>query len=116
MTTETEVKKEEKVKPIWSAEEKENSKVIYGTEIVVENGSYEEVSITKAPTDCYIVKYLHEDKIRLDLTRGTKVTIFDMYWDKFKNSLKSIDYGNGTINPNLWGYQSPKQSKKKRKV
>ena len=42
MTTETEVKKEEKVKPIWSAEEKENSKVIYGTAIVVENGSYEE--------------------------------------------------------------------------
>ena len=115
MTTETEVKKEEKVKPIWSAEEKENSKVIYGTEIVVENGSYEEVSITKAPTDCYIVKYLHEDKVHFDLTRGTKVTIFDMYWDKFQAGLKSIDYGKGTVKPNLWGYQQAPPNKKKRK-
>ena len=28
--------------------------------------------------------------------------------------LKTIDFGNGTVKPNLWGYQAPK-SKKKRK-
>ena len=38
-----------------------------------------------------------------------------MYWDKFKNDLKTIDYGNGTIKPNLWGYQSTTTKKKKRK-
>ena len=49
------------------------------------------------------------------LTRGTKITLFDMYWDKFKNGLKAIDYGKGTIKPNLWGYQAPASKKKKRK-
>ena len=43
MTTETETKKEDKVKSIWTAEEKENSKTNYGCEIVVDNGSKEEV-------------------------------------------------------------------------
>ena len=51
----------------------------------------------------------------LDLTRGTKTNVFDMYWDKFKGGLKSITYGRGTVNPKLWGYQSPKPTKKKRK-
>ena len=111
----TEVKKEEKEKSIWSAEEKEGSRTNYGCEIVIENGSYQDVSTVKAPTDSYIVKYLHEDAVHFDLTRGTRVTVFDMYYDKFKGGLKSIDYGKGTIKPNLWGYQSPKSSKKKRK-
>ena len=61
------------------------------------------------------IKYFHEDKIHFDLTRGTRVTLFDMYWDKFKDGLKSIDYGKGTIKTNLWGYKSPQQQKKKRK-
>ena len=38
-----------------------------------------------------------------------------MYWDKFKGGLQSIAYGSGGIKPNLWGYQSPKPPKKKRK-
>ena len=112
-TTE-ELKKPEKKVPIWSKEEKEKLGPEYGCNIVVEDGSLEDVRTKKAPTDCYIVKYLYEDKIHFDLTRGTKVTLFDMYWDKFKGGLKSIDYGNGTIKPNLWGYQAP-PSKKKRK-
>jgi len=39
-----------------------------------------------------------------------------MYWDKFKDGIQSINYGSGTIKPNLWGYQSPKAPKKKRKA
>ena len=99
---------------IWSSSERQSSKEKYGCEIIIDSGSLEDVSIKKAPTDAYIIKYLHEDKVHFDLTRGTKVTIFDMYWDKFKSGLKSINYGNGSIKPNLWGY-SPPQSKKKRK-
>ena len=113
-TTE-ELKKPEKKVPIWSKEEKEKLGPEYGCNIVVEDGSLEDVRTKKAPTDCYIVKYLYEDKIHFDLTRGTKVTLFDMYWDKFKDGLKSIEYGNGTIKPNLWGYQSSKPKGKKRK-
>ena len=42
--------------------------------------------------------------------------LFDMYYDKFKQGLKTIDYGKGTISPKLWGYSSPQNNgKKKRK-
>ena len=115
MTTETQLKKPEKKVPIWSKEEKANLGPQYGCDIVVEDGSSEDVSTKNAPTDAYIIKYLYEDKIHFDLTRGTKITLFDMYWDKFKGDLKSIGYGNGTIKPNLWGYQAPKSKGKKRK-
>jgi len=48
------------------------------------------------------------------LTRGTKINIFDMYWDKFKEGLKTINYGKGTVKPNLWGYTAPKPNKKRK--
>ena len=112
MTTAT----EEKKVIIWTKEEKDNFKSKYGTEILVEDGSYEDVIITQAPTDAYIIKYVHDDQVRYDLTRGTKIKLFDMYWDKFKGGIKSIEYGKGSIKPNLWGYQSPKPPKKKRKA
>ena len=115
VTKEKELKKPEKKKVIWTKEEKDTLKEKYGSEIIVENGSLEDVNTKKAPTDAYIIQYLHEDKVRYDLTRGTKVTIFDMYWDKFKDGIKSIGYGKGTVKPNLWGYQSPATKKKKRK-
>jgi hypothetical protein len=112
-TTTTAPKTPEKKKSFWTTEELDNLKTKYGTEIVVENGSLQEVSTRKAPTDCYIIKYVCDDEIHYDLSRGSKVTLFDMYWDKFKGDLKTIGYGNGTIKPNLWGYQAP--TKKKRK-
>jgi len=116
MTTTTELKKPERKEMIWTKEEKDNLKSKYGTEILVENGSYEDVSITQAPSDAYIINYVHDDQVRYDLTRGTKIKLFDMYWDKFKGGIKSIEYGRGSIKPNLWGYQSTPTRKKKRKV
>ena len=110
-----ELKKPDKKESIWTTEERENSKSAYGCEILVEDGSLEEVSIMKAPSDAYIIKYTYEDKERFDLTRGTKVKLFDMYWDKFKGGIHSIAYGMGTIKPNLWGYQTTSTKKKKRK-
>ena len=111
----TELKKPEKKELVWTKEERDTLKEKYGSEILVENGSYEDVNTTQAPTDAYIIKYMHGDKVRFDLTRGTKIKLFDMYWDKFKGGLQSIRYGSGNIKPNLWGYQSPVK-KKKRKV
>tara|TARA_R100001082_G_scaffold19667_1_gene9593 strand:+ start:572 stop:925 length:354 start_codon:yes stop_codon:yes gene_type:complete len=108
--------KPERKESFWTAEEKRNLKTNYGTEIIIDNGSLEDVSTRQAPTDCYIVKYVRDDQVYYDLSRGSKVTLFDMYWDKFKGGLKSIAYGNGTIKPNLWGYQAPASKKKKRKV
>ena len=112
----TELKKPEKKELVWTKEERDTLKSKYGSEILVENGSYEDVNTPQAPSDAYIIKYMHEDKVRFDLTRGTKIKLFDMYWDKFKSGIKSIDYGKGSIKPNLWGYQSPTTKKKKRKA
>ena len=116
MTTTAELKKPEKKEMIWTKEEKDNLKSKYGSEIIVEDGSLDEVRTKQAPTDAYIIKYVHDDQVRYDLTRGTKIKLFDMYWDKFKSGIQSIDYGSGTIKPNLWRYQPPKPSKKKRKA
>ena len=112
--TETETKTEEK-KIIWSKKEKELSKENYGCEIVVENGSKQDIYTTEVPTDCMIVTYEFNGETHQDLTRGSRVAIFDMYYDKFKQGLKMIDYGKGTIKPNLWGYQTQGPKKKKRK-
>ena len=114
MSTTTELKKPEQKQSIWSQKERDSTKEKYGCEVIVESGSIQDVSIKQAPTDSYIIKYVYNDNIHYDLTRGTKVNLFDMYWDKIKGDLKEINYGNGTIKPNLWGYTSPK-SKKKRK-
>ena len=115
MTTATQEKKPEQKKvSIWTKEERDTLKSKYGSEIIVENGSYEDVNTTQAPSDAYIIKYMHEDKIRFDLTRGTKIKLFDMYCDKFKCGIKSIEYGSGSIKPNLWGYQAPAKKKKRK--
>tara|TARA_R100000742_G_C4261892_1_gene79696 strand:+ start:699 stop:1061 length:363 start_codon:yes stop_codon:yes gene_type:complete len=120
MTTETEQKVkeketlvEDKKKSFWTSEEKENCKAQYGCEIVVDNGSYSDVCTKNAPTDAFIVKYMHEERICFDLTRGSRTNIFDMYYDKVGLNLKSIDYGHGSIKPNLWGYVPPKSKKRK---
>ena len=109
------VKDKEQSKIIWSKKEKEESKEKYGCEIVIENGSLNEVRTTNAPTDSYIAHYIHGDKDHYDLVRGTRVKIFDMYYDKFKGDLKSIEYGFGNVKPNLWGYQNTQGPKKKKR-
>ena len=115
MTATAELKKPEKKEVVWTKEERDTLKEKYGSEILVENGSSEDVNTTQAPSDAYIIKYVYEDKICFDLTRGTKVKLFDMYWDKFKEGLQSIEYGRGTVKPSVWGYQALVK-KKKRKV
>ena len=99
----------------WSKEERESSKQKYCCEILVSNGSLEDVSVTQAPNDALIVTYTINQKTHLDLTRGARSRVFDMYWDKFKSGLKKIDYGNGKISPKLWGYQSASTSRKKKR-
>ena len=122
MTKEVVTKEEKKLEPKpepkfepWTKEEKESSKDKYCCEILVSNGSLADVNTAQVPTDAFIIKYVVDDKTLLDLSRGTKTKLFDMYWDKFKGGLKDIQYGKGTISPKMWGYQSPNASKKKKK-
>ena len=109
--------KPERKETVWSKQERESCKEKYGCEVIIDNGTLEDVSIKHVPSDACIVKYLFEDKVRFDLTRGNKVSIFDMYYDRFKQgAVQSITFGNGNIKPNLWGYQSIPPKKKKRKA
>ena len=122
MTEEVATKEEKKLEPKpeakfepWTKEEKETSKTKYACEILVSNGTLADVYTTQAPNDAWIIKYTVDDKTLLDLSRGTRTKLFDMYYDKFKTGLKSIEYGSGTVSPKLWGYQSKTARKKKRK-
>ena len=114
MTTKTKPEPKEKKELIWTSQEKENHKSEYGCEIVIENGTLEQVSTTNAPTDACIVTYEYNGKVCRDLTRGARVKLFDMYYDKFTN-VKRIEYGQGTIKPSLWGYSSETAPKKKKR-
>ena len=115
-TTETaELKKPVKKEEIWTTEEKSKIKSQYGCEMLVENGSLQDVSAQDVPTDAYIVTYTLDDQVKYDLTRGTKTNLFDMYYDKFKQGLRDIKYGQGNISPKLWGYRNKQAGKKKRR-
>ena len=106
--------KPEKKEVYWTPTEKESLKEMYGTEILVENGSSADVMTKEAPTDASIVTYSVDGKEHQDLTRGSRVKLFDMYYDKFTN-VKRIDYGQGMIKPSLWGYSSETAPKKKKR-
>lgn len=97
----------------WTPAEKENCKTRYGCDILIENGSYVEVCTKDVPNDAHIVKYIVDNKICFDLTRGTKTRLFDMYWDKFRENVKSISWGYGRISPKMWGYKSPEKKNRK---
>jgi hypothetical protein len=50
----------------------------------------------------------------MDLCRGTRVKIFDMYYDKFgPDVITKIDWGYGRVSPRIWGYKAPEKKKRK---
>ena len=114
MSTVKEEKKVEKRETYWTPTEKESLKESYGTEILVENGSPADVQTKDAPTDASIVTYTVDGKEHQDLSRGARVKLFDMYYDKFTN-VKRIECGQGTIKPSLWGYSREAAPKKKKR-
>lgn len=98
----------------WSSEEKKFLPPQYGCEILVEDGSLEQVRGTDFPNDAYIVTYKVDGKRHQDLCRGKRVNIFDLYYDKFgKGAVQDIDFGYGKISPKTWGYKPPEKKKRK---
>jgi len=89
----------------------------YSCQIIYEKTTKDKAEDKSLPTDAFNVTYIVDGKEYLDVTRSTKmVNIFDMYCDRYgKTSVQDIDYGAGTIRPNLWGVKAP-SAKKKRKV
>ena len=86
----------------------------YGCEILLEKTNIIQAKDPSFPNDAYIVWYVVDGEEFLDLTRGSRVRIFDMYYDKYgPGSVKKIDWGYGRVNPKLWGYKQPEKKKKK---
>jgi len=97
--------------------EKEEKNILpsrYGCEILLEKTTLEKAKDSSFPSDAYLVWYVIDGKQHLDLTRGTKIRIFDMYYDTYgPGTLKKIDFGYGRVNPKLWGYRQPEKKKRR---
>lgn len=105
----------ETVQSEWTEEDKKTIPPTYGCQILLENTTLELAKDPSYPTDAYIVVYQVNEKIMIDLCRGSRVGIFDMYYDKFgPDSIQKIDWANGKINPNLWGQKPPAKTKKRK--
>ena len=86
----------------------------YGCEILLENTTLEKAKDSSFPNDAYLITYVIDGKIHLDLTRGTKVRLFDMYYDKYgPGAIQKISFGYGRVNPKLWGYRQPEKKKRR---
>ena len=104
----------ETLKQVWSNQEKESSKSRYGCEILQEKCAKEDAKNKQLPIDSYLVTYAIDENIFHDIVRTSKrVSVFDMYYDKFGNCLKSMEWTDGRINPRLWGYKPPQAKKRK---
>jgi hypothetical protein len=104
----------ERVMENWTKEEKKELPSQYGCEIIYERATEIQVKDTTIPSDAYIVVYRVNNETYMDLCRGTRVRIFDLYYDKFgPGSVQKIDFGYGRMNPKLWGYRTPEKKKRK---
>lgn len=100
------------------AESKNNSKKIlpreYGCEILLEKTTLEKAKDKSFPNDAYLIWYIDENQNYIDLVRGTRVSIFDMYYDNYgPTAVQKIDFGYGRSNPKLWGYKQPEKKKRR---
>ena len=84
----------------------------------IEKTTPDKANDKQLPSDAFNVTYLIDGKEHLDVTRSEKMAnVFDMYYDKYgAGSIKSIDYGHGTIRPNLWNVKPPERKRRKRRI
>ena len=86
----------------------------YGCEVLLENTTLNKVKDPSFPTDAYLIWYNVDGDTQIDLVRGTRVRIFDMYYDNYgPGVIEKIDFGYGRVSPKLWGYKQPEKKKRK---
>lgn len=86
----------------------------YGCDVLLEKTTLEKAKDFSFPNDAHLISYNIDDEEYLDLVRGSRVRIFDMYYDKYgPNVIQKIDFGYGRVNPKLWGYKQPEKKKRK---
>jgi hypothetical protein len=86
----------------------------YGCEVLLEKTTLAKAKDSSFPSDAYLIWYELYGVSHLDLVRGSRIRIFDMYYDRFgPGVVKKIDFGYGRVNPKLWGYKQPEKKKRK---
>lgn len=63
------------------------------------------------PSNSYLVSYLDGEKLIYDIAQGSRVSIFDHYYDHYRNVI-SINWTEGRVNPKVYNSQPQKKSKK----
>jgi len=87
----------------------------YGCDILLEKTTVDVAKDSSFPNDAYLIWYILNDEEYIDLVRGSRTRIFDMYYDKYgPGVVQKIDFGYGRTNPKLWGYKQPEKKKKGR--
>ena len=98
----------------WTPEEKKETSSRYGCEILFERATLAQVKDPSLPSDAYLIFYRVDNQTYMDLCRGRRVKVFDLYYDKFgPGSVQKIDFGYGRVSPRVWGYKAPDGKKKK---
>jgi hypothetical protein len=98
----------------WTPEEKKETSSRYGCEILFERATLAQVKDPSLPSDAYLIFYRIDNETYMDLCRGRRVKVFDLYYDKFgPGSVQKIDFGYGRVSPRIWGYKAPDGKKKK---
>ncbi len=88
----------------WENKQNTNIPSSYNCQILLEKTTLEQAKDISFPNDAYLIWYTVEGSEQLDLVRGSRVRIFDMYYDKYgPGSIQKIDFGYGRVNPKLWG-------------
>jgi len=86
----------------------------YDCEILLEKTTLEDAKNPSFPNDAYLIWYQENQKDFIDLTRGSRVNLFDFYYDKYgPNSIQKIEHGYGKVSPKVWGYKKPEKKKGK---
>jgi hypothetical protein len=62
------------------------------------------------PLDSYIVSYSDDGVEKYDIVQGTQVSIFDHYYDEYRNVI-SMKWTDGRVNPK--SYNQPQKKSKK---
>ena len=65
------------------------------------------------PTTAWLIVCKNEEKQWSDIVMGTRVAVFDSYYDAFgKNVIQRMDWTSGTISPISWNATVKQPSKK----
>lgn len=87
---------------------------ILSIKIVHENCNLNLAKDKSLPTNSYLVTYELDGKVLYDIVISNKRSdIFDAYWDKYRNDLKTICWTDGKFNSKMWGYKTKEDKRRK---